>query len=230
MSSVQSVQIDFPNSQSLIATEPATDENKIDVVEFALKVLGSTVLIVTNSILTVTVAAMKLTGFTVISSPLLGHLSRPLHAFNKRLADYSFKPFKEWSELLGNENRRIIETDKVISFENKGKKGLYFNPTNYVKSAKDSFKAIMAPISLGLSLTSGVLWVAAKVGYVVVIPGLIGDVVLMPYLLIGNKMIGKLSYEPFEKITDWMLDAHVSIFFAEKERDRVKKGGVFYQG
>src|SRR3990167_397028 len=109
--------VDSVASSSVIANPPLAsgfvkDKNKIDVGKVALKILASMALAVTNSILTITVSAMKLTGFTIVTSLSIGYLTKPLHACNKILAKHAFTPFKKWSEMLGNENERIIETDK----------------------------------------------------------------------------------------------------------------------
>jgi hypothetical protein len=162
-------------------------------------------LTVTNSILTITVSAMKLTGFTIVTSLALGHLTKPFHACNKIFAKHAFTPFKNWSEMLGKENERIIETDKVISIENKK---IYFHPKNYKKHAFDSFKAVVAPISLTLSITNAALWLAAKpLWLALVFPGVVGDfLVTVPIAL--NKQIGNFTYDPLKVISDWMFEKH----------------------
>lgn len=179
-------------------------DNKVDIGEFALKILASITLTVTNSILTVTVSAMKLTGFTIVTSVALGYLTKPLHDCNKILAKHAFTPFKEWSEMLGNENKRIIETDKVISIENNR---AYFNTENYKKQAIDSFKAVVAPISLALSLTNAALWLAVKPLWLAILPGMLGDILLTGPIAL-NKGIGHLTYAPLKGISDWMLENH----------------------
>ncbi len=195
------------NNQPAIA-EIGSD-NKVDIGEFALKILASMALTVTNSILTITVTAMKLTDFTIITSFALGHLTKPLHAFNKILTKHAFTPFKKWSEMLGNENERIIEADKVISIENKK---VYFDTENYKKHAKDSFKAVLAPISLALSLTNATLWFAVKPLWLALIaPGILGEILITGSIVL-NKKIGHLTYAPLKGISDWVLEKHWNYF------------------
>lgn len=181
-------------------------DNKVDVGAFALKIMTSMALIVTNSILTVTVSAMKLTGFTIVTSLTLGYLTKPLHACNKILTKQAFAPFKEWSEMLGNENKRILETDKVISVENRK---IYFDKENYKKYAIDSFKAVVAPVSLALSLANAALWLAVKPLWVALLPGMLGDILVTGPIAL-NKAIGHWTYTPLKGISDWMLEKHDS--------------------
>lgn len=176
-----------------------------DVGKVALKALASLALIATSSILTITVYVMKLTRFTIITSLVLGHLTKPLHALNKVLANHAFSPLKKWTEVLGKENERIIETEKVISIENKK---IYFHIGNYKKCLIDSFKAIFAPVSLGLIVTNAVLWVAVKPLWLgVILPGFVAEgLITIPIAL--NKGIGHLTYAPLQSISDTMLENH----------------------
>lgn len=185
---------------------PAVLKNHdVDVGEIAKKVFASLALTVTNILLTVTVSVMKLTGFTIATSLILGHLSRPLHALNEKLSEHAFTPFKKWSEVLGNENKRIIETDKVIKIENKK---LYFNTQNYVKAAKDSFKAVVAPISATLTVVNAALWVAVKPLWAAFLaPGLLADILVTAPIAL-NQAIGHGTYAPLKGISDWMRKKH----------------------
>jgi len=181
------------------------DPLEIDVGDVAKKAFCSLALIFTNSILTVSVGAMKLTGFTIITSLVLGWITKPLHSLNTSLATHAYAPFQQWAEALSNENIRIIHTDKVLGIVNKR---LKFYPQNYINHAHDSFKAAVAPISVALSITNAVLWLAVKPLWVVfLLPGLLGDcIVTLPLGL--NKGIGYLTYAPLQEISDKMFDFH----------------------
>lgn len=189
---------------------PVDRGTEVDIGEFVKKVFASAVLAVTNTLLTATISVMKLTRFTIVTSLVLGHLSRPLHALNKALVKHTFTDFKQWSKVLGDENKRIIETEKVIRIENKK---LYFNVRNYINGVKDSGKALIAPISVALSVANAVLWVAVKPLWTALfLPGMLADILITaPFAM--NKLIGHATYAPLKETSDWMLKKHCDYLY-----------------
>lgn len=186
---------------NLIASKNTRIE--VDVGAVAKKALASAALTFTNSVLTIAVAVTKLTGFLIIPSFVLGKLSEPLHKANVALSEHAFTPFRRWTEVLSKENKRIMETDKVIEFTNKK---LMFYPEAYKKQAHDSVKAALAPVSLALSVTNAALWLAVKPLYLAFfVPGFVADGFLcVPFVM--NKGIGCLTYSPLKKISDSMFE------------------------
>ena len=145
---------ELANTGNNLTNVPNNNELEIDIGDVAKKALASLVLSITNSVLTITVIATKLTGFAIIPSMAIGWLTKPLHSANAALAEHAFSPLKEWTKILKDENRRIIETDKIITIRDSK---LIFYPNNYNKQALDSLKVIVAPISLSFSTINAVL-------------------------------------------------------------------------
>ena len=200
-SDCNTVQTD-PNSQ-----QTSISETEINVGEVASRALASFVLLFTNSILSITVGVSKLTGFTILPTLILGHLTKKLHSANTTLAKHAFTPFKAWAEMLNKENIEMIDTYKVVSIMDKK---LFFNPKNYAKQALESFKPVIAPISAALLVANAVLWVVTKPGYLAMhLPGFLCDGIVTG--LIGvNKLIGHLTYSPLKNLSDKMFEKQMS--------------------
>lgn len=177
-------------------------EMEVDVGDVAKKTLTSLALAVTNSILTITVGVTKLTGFAIIPSMAIGWITKPLHEANVALAKHAFTPFREWTNLLGKENKRIIETDKILEIK---KQKLIFYPGAYIEQARDSLKIIAAPVSVALSTTIAAIWIAVKPLWLALwLPGLLADTFLIAPIAL-NKEVGSLTYAPLAKMTDKMF-------------------------
>lgn len=180
------------------------EQLKIAVCKVAQKILATIALTFTNSLLTITVSVMKLTGVTIITPLVLGWLTKPLHTANLALSKYAYTPFRIWAETLSEENTRIIETEKVIGFANNK---ILFYPRNYLKHSLDSVKAVLAPVSLTLSVANAVLWLAFKTLWVSALPGITGQILItLPFAL--NKEISHFTYHPLKEIADKMFDFH----------------------
>lgn len=216
----------FPEQNSIVASITTavsisnTGKKEIDVGDVAKKTFASLVTAMTNSILTITVGVTKLTGFAILPSVALGWITKPLHAVNVALAKHAFNPFKKWAAGLGKENKRIIETDKMIEIRNKK---LMFYPEAYKIQALDSVKIIAAPITLTLSVTIAAVWIAVKPLWAAIfLPGLLADTIILAPMAL-NKAIGALTYSPLAKVSDRMLEFQgkwVSVCWTDFSRTR----------
>jgi hypothetical protein len=204
--------VDFSTSPSSIKNQPAAPQI-ININDIAIKIFASAALIITNSLLSVSVGSMKLLGFTVLPTLIIGFLSTPLHKGNMALAKYSFKPFQSWAKVLNEENTRITKTKKVLSFS---KGALLLNVENYKTRVKDSFKAVIAPLSTALTLSAAIVALAAKPTWLLLmLPGFIAEPIAA--LACGlAKLVGQLTYTPlanassrlYDTQTKWMFDVY----------------------
>ncbi len=174
----------------------------INLNNIAKKTFASLALLITNTCLSTTVFLSKVTGITVICPLILGHLTDYMHRQNVKLSQHAFTPFRLWAEALGKENHSIIETTKVIRIVD-GQ--VLFNFKNYAKQSMFLIKAVVAPISLGLSAAAVPLCIAAKPLWIAFfIPGIIVDGIALGYTHLNNE-ISKLTYKPLQLLAGGIL-------------------------
>lgn len=181
------------------ADMPSTDINLNNI---AKKTFASLALLITNTCLSATVFLSKVTGITVICPLILGHLTDYMHRQNVKLSQHAFTPFRLWAGALGKENHSIIETTKVIKIVD-GQ--VLFNFKNYAKQSMFLIKAVVAPISLGLSVAAVPLCIAVKPLWIALfIPGIIVDGIALGYTHLNNE-ISKLTYKPLQLLAGGIL-------------------------
>ncbi len=193
------------------------------VTSVAKKSLATLVLIFTNSILSISVGLMKLTGFTIISSIAIGMSTKGLHSANLSFSKYAYAPFQQWAKALSDENTRIIQTDKVLSIRNGA---LFFNPENYKKQVIDSLKAIIAPISLASSAVLIALAIATKPLHLMVFTGVLLDFLLVRGPMHLNQKIAYGTYVPLQLLSEAIIEIQYGIAESEGFDLRPRPMGV----
>ena len=144
-------------------------ETDIDIMQVASKVFASGVLLVTNSILSVTVGVSKLTGFTILPTIILTNLTSKLYSGNTMLAQHGCTPLKKWAEYLEQVNAEMRDTHVLYIKDKKP----YFSTQGYSKYAKPMKELLLSSLALSLWATSQVLFVVTKPAYLILIgPGL----------------------------------------------------------
>lgn len=197
-----------PSTLDLPAS-PAAKSREIDVGEVAFKALASLALALTNSVLSVSILAMKLTQFTLVPTLTMGWLTNLLHKYNTALAQHAYTPFKTWARALGSENTRMIETEKVLDILH-GR--LKFYPENYKKQALDSLRLAMAPVSAALHAITAVAMIAVKPLWLAFfVPGFLADCIIPLPLCYLNDQVARLTYSPLQKSAYKMLGLQVWI-------------------
>lgn len=195
-------------SQAFNALHNAISSITEKTMRFTGVLFSSGASLVTNSMLTTLVGVTKLTGFTILTTVVIGNLTKPLHKANVSLSKYSITPFSEWANILNEENKRITDSEKVFWLKD-GKRPI-FSLTNYGKRAHDSFKAAIAPIWLALTVANTALWVLAKPLYIpILIPGLLADSILIAPIAL-NKAVGSLTYSPLNQVSNKFYHNHMN--------------------
>lgn len=207
--------------------QETTDPDAIDICRIAKKALGSIAartgtslkeigkgaklgcisgaLVLTNSILTIAIGTLKLTGFTIITPLVIKCLTTHLHRANVALAKSGPGLLKHWAELLHDEHTRITEIEKVVWLQ-QGRP--FFSWKNYKVRLHDSLKAIIAPVSLTFTALNAVLWLSVKPFYIsLMLPGYVLDEVLTGSFAL-NRHFSKLTYSPLEQLAKFSFDLH----------------------
>jgi hypothetical protein len=144
----------------------------IDIGQVASKALASLALLCTNSILSVTVGVSKLSGFAVLPTIALTHLTKNLHAANTILAEHAYTPLQNWSKILEEANTDMIDT-KVLYIQNER---LFFHTSGYCKYAKPMKELLLTSLAVSLWAAAQVLFIVTKPAYLLIVaPGLVCD-------------------------------------------------------
>jgi uncharacterized membrane protein YfbV (UPF0208 family) len=197
----------LPNEDVSVKTVENSNKVEIVITDMAKKVFPSLALIYTNTFLSLMVGVSKLTGFAIFPSYIIGHATKSLHQANISLAKHAFTPLKDWAVKLGDENKRIIETDKVIDII---KEKITFYPTAYKKQAEDSLKIALVPISLGLNAFAAGVWLLTKSVYLVFLTTVLPNSLLrFPATL--NRDVGRLTYPPLAELSERMYQRQQSV-------------------
>ena len=170
----------------------------IDIGQVASKTLASLALLCTNSILSVTVGVSKLSGFAVLPTIALTHLTKNLHAANTILAEHAYEPLKDWAKILEEANTDMIDT-KVLYIKNKR---LYFSPEAYCKYAQPMKDLLITSLAVSLWAAAQVLFIATKPAYLfIMLPGFLCDAALVGLFALSKEVSSQIS-PAYQKLND----------------------------
>lgn len=195
---------------SLAASATTENTNRVEIVirDVAKKIIPSISLAITNSFLTIMVGVSKLTGFAILPSFAIGQATKRLHEANIKFARHAFTPLSDWAIMLGKENKRIIETDKVIEIS---KEKITFYPDSYKKQALDSLRFAMVPVSVGLSAAIAVVWMISKPIYFIMGSTILPESIQKAPLAL-NRVVGRLTYSPLTYLSERMYQTQMQSF------------------
>lgn len=176
----------------------------VEATKFAKTLLISAVVVLTNTVLTATLYAAKLTGCTVITALGIGVVNMYLMNLNTELAKHAWTPLKDWASKIESENTHMLTTAaSVFSVSNWTIK---INCSKWAELFKESGKAAIAPTSAGLNVVVAGAFVGAKVLYFpLVLPGAGIDILTFPLYHV-NRFIADYTFTPFQKSSAFLLD------------------------